>query len=329
VAQTIRLKRSAVANKVPTTGDLNLGELAINTYDGKLYLKKDNGTASVIEIGAGGGGGISDGDKGDITVSSSGATWTLDNGVVTPAKLSTGGPSWDTSGNLTLNAQGDLRWGDSDSSNWVAFHAPSTLTNNNTYTLPSSVGSSNQVLRIASVSGNDATLEWATPSSGGSGGTKTYCVFTPLNNQPPATNYATIDTRNSIAILDFDAATDESAVFVGVIPEGASLGSGLKIRLHWMSTSSTSGTCRWGVQIERMNTDLDSDSFDTAATAGTATNGTSGIITMTEITTTNIDSVAAGEPFRLKVYRDADGTSGTDDMTGDAELVAVEVWSAS
>jgi ABC-type amino acid transport substrate-binding protein len=72
-----------------------------------------------------------------------------------------------TGGNLILNAQGDLRWADSDSSNWVAFQAPTTVANDNTYTLPSAVGSSNQVLRIASVSGNDATLEWATVSGGG------------------------------------------------------------------------------------------------------------------------------------------------------------------
>ena len=168
-----------------------------------------------------------------------------------------------------------------------------------------------------------------TLSTTGGGGSKTYAVYTPLNNQPPAANYATIDTRNSIMVLDFDAATDESAVFVGIIPEAASLGSGLKIRINWMATSATSGTCRWGVQIERMNTDEDSDSFDTAATAGSTTNATSGIITTTEITITTIDSVAAGDPFRIKVYRDADGTSGTDDMTGDAELVSVEVRSAA
>ena len=57
MANTFRLKRSAVQGRVPTTSDLQLGELDLNTYDGKLYTKKDDGTASVVEIGAGGGGG--------------------------------------------------------------------------------------------------------------------------------------------------------------------------------------------------------------------------------------------------------------------------------
>lgn len=57
MANEIIVKRSAVAGKVPTTSDLALGEIAVNTYDGKLFIKKDNGTQSVIQIGGGGGSG--------------------------------------------------------------------------------------------------------------------------------------------------------------------------------------------------------------------------------------------------------------------------------
>lgn len=52
----IRIKRSAVSGAIPTTAQLALGELAINTADGKIYLKKDDGTESIVEIGASGGG---------------------------------------------------------------------------------------------------------------------------------------------------------------------------------------------------------------------------------------------------------------------------------
>jgi hypothetical protein len=34
-----------------------------------------------------------------------------------------------------------------------------------------------------------------------------------------------------------------------------------------------------------------------------------------------MDSLADGETFVLRFYRDADGTSGTDDMTGDLQLI--------
>ena len=56
MAQTIKLKRSATQNSIPTTSALALGEVAINTYDGKMYIKKSvGGTETVVEVGGGGG----------------------------------------------------------------------------------------------------------------------------------------------------------------------------------------------------------------------------------------------------------------------------------
>jgi hypothetical protein len=54
MAQVIQLKRSSTAGRVPSVSDLSLGEIAINTYDGKLYTKKNEaGSPSIVEIGAG------------------------------------------------------------------------------------------------------------------------------------------------------------------------------------------------------------------------------------------------------------------------------------
>ena len=211
---------------------------------------------------------------------------------------------------LTISgaAQGDILYRDSTS--WARLPA----------------GTSGHFLKTQ---GAGAAPTWAAASGGGGGGTKTYAVFTPLNNQPPAVSFATLDTRNSVALLDFDdGATSESAIFVGVMPEAASVGSGLKVRIHWTATSATSGNVEWAAQFERLVTDIDSDSFDTAVSVTTTTNGTSGVPNITEISTTYIDSVTGGDGFRLKIYRDSADTTN-DTMTGDAELVAVEVRSAT
>lgn len=48
--QTIKLKRSATPGQAPTTAQLDLGEVAINTNDGRVYFKKDDGTAAVFEL---------------------------------------------------------------------------------------------------------------------------------------------------------------------------------------------------------------------------------------------------------------------------------------
>ena len=56
-------------------------------------------------------------------------------------------------GDITLNAQSDVRFADSDSSNYVALQAPATVSSNLTFTLPSADGTANQALKT-DASGN-------------------------------------------------------------------------------------------------------------------------------------------------------------------------------
>jgi hypothetical protein len=161
---------------------------------------------------------------------------------------------------------------------------------------------------------------------GGAAGTKTYAIFTPLNNEPPATNYATIDTRNSITVLDFDGTTQESAVFRSIMPEGASFTS-LVAYIWGMATTAVTGDVIWGVQYEDMNeSDLDTDSFSTGVTKAMTIAATSGVPLGITISTSSFDGITVGDPYRVKIYRAA--AEAGDTLVGDAELLAVEIRGA-
>ena len=59
MASTIKLRRSATSGAIPSTSQLALGELAMNTFDGKLFLKTDqSGTEAIVEVGGSSGGSI-------------------------------------------------------------------------------------------------------------------------------------------------------------------------------------------------------------------------------------------------------------------------------
>ncbi len=95
----MKFKRSAVPSKIPSIADLALGELAINTYDGKLFLKKDDGTQSIVEIGGGGGGGA--GTVTSVSGTGSVSGLTLSGTVTTSGSLTLGGTLALTSGDIT------------------------------------------------------------------------------------------------------------------------------------------------------------------------------------------------------------------------------------
>ena len=85
MAQTIKLKRSAQsgASGIPSTSDLALGEVGINTYHGKMYIKKNDGTESIVEVGG----------------------LPLSGGTLT-GNLSVGGSAYTTSADLNLLGDG-------------------------------------------------------------------------------------------------------------------------------------------------------------------------------------------------------------------------------
>lgn len=55
MVNTLLVKRTTVAGRMPTTAQLEAGELAVNVTDGKLYLKKaTGGVESIVDVTAGG-----------------------------------------------------------------------------------------------------------------------------------------------------------------------------------------------------------------------------------------------------------------------------------
>lgn len=149
----------------------------------------------------------------------------------------------------------------------------------------------------------------------------------PFAGEAPSSNYATFNLRNGHPVLSYDPSTDESMVWTSILPAGYA-GGGLTVTIIWASSGTTNNVV-WNAQIERLEdegTDTDSDSFASAQAATGAVPGTSGALQYTDITFTSgaqMDSLAAGELFRIKITRDAD--NGSDNSTADAQLYGVRI----
>jgi len=156
---------------------------------------------------------------------------------------------------------------------------------------------------------------------------ETLVVCYPAEYQPRASNFATIDRRNSQLVLDFDGTADEEAYWVKALPRYYLGKYGLTVKVVWSASTATSGNVVWAASFERHGGghDHDADSFAGEQTATAVANATSGVETETSIQfdTTQIDGLLAGEGFRLKLRRL--GTHASDTMAGDAEVWRVEV----
>jgi hypothetical protein len=154
----------------------------------------------------------------------------------------------------------------------------------------------------------------------------------PYGAEFPATNFPALLLVNRRPVLAFDASTDETCYWTDILPQGWT--GAITIVITYMMASATTGAVRFQAAMEAVSdgdsVDLDSaTSIDTANSAGVTVPGTAGFIDQVSITMTNHDSSAAGDYVRFVLNRDADGTSGTDDATGDCYVLAVEARDAA
>ena len=154
----------------------------------------------------------------------------------------------------------------------------------------------------------------------------TLLTFVPQCNEPPASNFATLDLRNQHPVLDF--ALNEIGVFSGVLPRHYKNG-GVTVYLHYAMTSAEANDIKLETCFERIGDqqqDLDADGFAAAQNTGDVTvPASSGFVDIASTTHTDgaqMDSIAVGQGFRLKVKRIA--VAGTD-ASGDLELRFIEI----
>lgn len=156
---------------------------------------------------------------------------------------------------------------------------------------------------------------------------ETIAKWKPQDNEPPAADFATRDSRNSHPVLDF--AIDEIGVFSDVLSGNYAGTTGLTAYLHFAMSSAEADDVKLEGYFERIGDsqqNLDADGFAGAQNTGDITvPGSSGDVDIVPIVFADgaeMDSIAVGEGFRFKVIRIA--VTG-DDATGDLELRFIEI----
>lgn len=224
MASTIKIKRSTTPSSVPTGGDLAVGELALNTADLKIYTSA-NGTHNIL---------LSENALANTnsyiatmlptataaatyaTIAYAAANTYVNNNFL---HLTNGGA---VSNNIILNKRSDVRFADTDSSHWVAFEAPASITANVTWTLPATDGSAGYFLKTSGA----GVLSWdtvpsgsftidadsGTPDSFSTGGTLTFSGTTNEVETAVTNDTITIGLPNDVTIGSDLTITSNTAV---------------------------------------------------------------------------------------------------------------------
>lgn len=163
----------------------------------------------------------------------------------------------------------------------------------------------------------------------------TLLMLTPLDNTPPATLGATMDfivgtsaPVESVPVLDFDDTTVEYADFYCLMPRNYG-GGGVTLTIYWSAAQATN-VAAFSAAFRRVADDAEdldttAQTYDYNETADLTPPSVIGEVAYDTLTFTDgadMDSVAVGEYFILRVSRTA--PTGTD-ITGDCSIHAIEV----
>ena len=161
--------------------------------------------------------------------------------------------------------------------------------------------------------------------------------FFPSDGEPTSTVYATPDTitgtstpAEEILVLDFDDTTQEYMDFSDVMPPHYD-GGGVTVTVFFSAAEAATDVVAWQAAFRRIADDAEdldttAHTYDFNEVVATAPSVV-GEVAYDDITFTDgadMDSVAAGELFRLRVTRDPTPSSGTD-VTGDASIHAIVI----
>lgn len=156
-------------------------------------------------------------------------------------------------------------------------------------------------------------------------------VFTPESAQLPSSNFPSFkkDSQGR-SVLAFDASTSEEAYWVGIAPQNfVGVGGNCVVVVNFYTPSTTTTTHNVvfvaNVEAPSSSEDLDAGSFFAQGISTTTTvPSVAGAYkqAIIELPSGNIDGLAAGNYFRLRIARDA--ANALDTAAGDAHVLAVE-----
>lgn len=150
MATRILHKRNSTANTPPLAGDLAAGELAFNTADGKLYLKRDDNT--IIDVSQS----IFQRDTSFTVVDDGVSPGTITADVDGVQKLQINGGGIVVDGSIDINSSETLFFNDADNNAYVGVSAPDTVDYTYVMKLPNTLPIDKSILSIR----NDGTTTW-------------------------------------------------------------------------------------------------------------------------------------------------------------------------